>query len=719
MQFFVWHSTHKPFIFKMIYKFLYIYIMKKYLFLLIFVSFNAIAQTGFTKSDWKNQLETEKFFNNLVDGARFKIHLKELTKKPHVTGSKSNNDVIDYIAKIMNNAGLSVKKYPYDIYMSKAPGESYLEIVEPKRQPLSMMEDVLEEDPYSSDKDLWKGWNAYSGSGEVTAEVIYANYGRKEDFEKLQDMGIDISGKVVIARYGGNFRGYKAKFAEAAGAVGLIIYTDPIDSGYFKGLGYPEGPYYSESTIQRGSLLTEDFTGDPLTPYEPALPLDSEIKIKRKQPNDAKLHSIPVTPIGYGAAKEILAQMKGDVVPEGWQGGLPFTYRLQGGSTLKVFLEVNQPREFVRVNNVIGTVKGSVYPDEWVILGCHLDAWGFGATDPSSGTAMLLSLSETLGKLVIEGKGPKRSILIGHWDAEEHGVIGSTEWVEQMRDELKAKAVAYMNFDGAVSGKRFGASSSPSLKELVLDTAKEVDYPYSKMSLYDNWRGDKEAPSIGNLGGGSDHIGFYMHVGIPSMSGGAGGTTVYHSNYDSFRYYERFVDPKFQMGATIEKFAGIMSLRLANATLIPYELNRYPNDLKLHFDNAEEKVRKLKPAFKGFEKTRKAIDDLSKAATSATKSLLNRVNDIRLSSVEIQFLNQQLIALEKSFIDQKGMYYGDWFKSIYASSDPFSGYASWILPGIEYELAIKRTKKLKEWDNRYAEAIADLAEKMSKMSEKY
>jgi len=683
------------------------------------MSFSAIAQIGFTKSDWKNQLATEQLFTNLIDEARFKIHLKELTKKPHVAGSKFNNEVIDYIAKTMNSAGLAVKKYPYDIFMSKAPGESYLEIVEPKRQPLSMMEDVVEEDPYSSDKDLWKGWNAYSGSGEATAEVIYANYGRKEDFEKLQDMGIDISGKIVIARYGGNFRGYKAKFAEAAGAAGLIIYTDPIDSGYFKGLGYPEGPYYSESTIQRGSLLTEDFTGDPLTPYQPALPLDGDLKIKRKQPEDAQLHSIPVTPIGYGAAKEILGQMNGDVVPEGWQGGLPFTYRLQGGSALKVFLEVNQPREFVRVQNVIGTVIGSKYPDEWVILGCHLDAWGFGATDPSSGTAMLLSLSETLGKLVIEGKGPKRSILIGHWDAEEHGVIGSTEWVEQMRDELKAKAVAYMNFDGAVSGKRFGASSSPSLKELVMDTAKEVDYPYSEMSLYDMWRGNKKVPLIGNLGGGSDHIGFYMHVGIPSMSGGAGGTTVYHSNYDSFRYYERFVDPEFQMGATIEKFAGIMSLRLANATLIPYDLKRYPNDLKIHFDSAEEKVRKLKPAFKGFAKTRQAIDDLSKAAATATKNLSNRLNDMRISSVEIESLNRQLIALEKSFIDQKGMYYGDWFKSIYASSDPFSGYASWILPGIEYELAIKRRKKLKEWDSRYAKAIADLAQKMIKMSAKY
>ncbi len=690
--------------------------MKKCVLLLCLTSLTAVAQTGFTASDWKNQLATEEVFTNLIDDTRFKIHLKELTKKPHVAGSKANNDVIDYIAKSMNDAGLAVKKYPYDIYMSKAPGESYLEIVQPKRQPLSMKEDIVEGDPFSEDEDLWKGWNAYSGSGEVTAEVVYANYGRKEDFEKLKEMGVDVSGKIVIARYGGNFRGYKAKFAEAAGAAGLIIYTDPIDSGYFKGLVYPEGPYYSESTIQRGSLLTEDFTGDPLTPYEPALPLDGDIKIKRKKPEDAQLHSIPVTPIGYGAAKEILGQMNGDAVPSGWQGGLPFTYRLQGGSALKVFLKVEQPREFVRVHNVIGTVKGSVYPDEWIILGCHLDAWGFGATDPNSGTAMLLSLSETLGKLVNEGKGPKRSILIGHWDAEEHGVIGSAEWVEEMRDELNAKAVAYMNFDGGVSGKRFGASSSPSLKELVLASAKQVDYPYSDLSLYDQWRGTKEAPSIGNLGGGSDHIGFYMHVGVPSMSGGAGGTTVYHSNYDSFRYYERYVDPEFQMGPTIEKFAGIMSLRLANATLIPYDLNRYPNDLKGHFDRAEEKVRQLKSDFKGFEKTRQAIADLSAAAASATENLSNRINDIGLSAVEIQFLNRQLIALEKSFIDQKGMYYGDWFKSIYASSDPFSGYASWILPGIEYELAIQRTKKLKEWDNRYAKAITDLAEKMRKMS---
>ena len=686
--------------------------MKYYFLLFSTLSLNVLGQTGYSESAWNKQLATEKLFTDLVDQSRFKIHLKELTKKPHVAGSQANNDVIDYIARTMKNAGLEVKKYPYDIYMSKAPGESYLEIVQPKRQPLSMKEDFLTEDPYSMDEDLWKGWNAYSGSGAVTAEVVYANYGRKEDFEQLKKLGVEVEGKIVLARYGGNFRGYKAKFAEAAGAAGLIIFTDPMDSGYFKGLVYPEGPYYSASTIQRGSLLTEDFTGDPLTPYEPALPLDGSKKVKRRKPEEAQLHSIPVTPIGYGAAKEILGQMTGAAVPRNWQGGLPFTYRIEGGKNLKVHLKVEQPREFVRIHNVVGTVKGSVYPDEWIILGCHLDAWGFGATDPNSGTAMLLSLSETLGKLVAAGKGPKRSILIGHWDAEEHGVIGSAEWVEELRDELKAKAVAYMNFDGGVSGKRFGASSSPSLKELVLASAKQVDYPYSNVTLFDQWKGEKEVPTIGNLGGGSDHIGFYMHVGVPSMSGGAGGTTVYHSNYDSFRYYERFVDPEFQMGATIEKFAGIMSLRLANATVIPYDLLRYPNDLKGHFEKAEVKVRKQHPAFNGFQKTHEALKKLSVAAESASNNLSVKINENKLSPKAITTINQQLIALEKSFIDKKGMYYGDWFKSIYASSDPFSGYASWILPGIEYELAVKRNEKFKEWDTRYAKAIEDLTQKM-------
>ena len=339
-------------------------------------------------------------------------------------------------------------------------------------------------------------------------------------------------------------------------------------------------------------MLTTDFTGDPLTPFEPALPLDGKKKIKRLDPKEAQLHTIPVTPIGYGEAEKILGQMKGVVVPQSWQGGLPFTYRLEGGTSLTVRLKVDQKIDFVRATNVIGTLKGSEAPNEWIILGCHLDSWGFGATDPSSGTAMLLSLSQTLGKLKEDGFAPKRSILIGHWDAEEHGVIGSTEWVEQMRDQLNAKGVGYMNFDGAVSGKGFGASAAPTLKKLLVETSKNVQYPYTDQTLYEFWNKENMSePPIGNLGGGSDHIAFYMHVGVPSMSGGAGGPNVYHSNYDSFRFYEKFVDPEFQMGSMVEHIAGLMALRMANGDIIPYNLNRYAADLKMHFGNAENKIR--------------------------------------------------------------------------------------------------------------------------------
>src|SRR6056300_493028 len=552
----------------------------------------SIAQhEGYSSDSWNNQLEIEEIFANYIDKTSFKKHLKKLTERPHVVGSEANEEVIRYIGEVMGNAGLDVTNYPYDVYLPNKPGSSLIEIVTPTRKVLNQKEDILEGDPFSKDLSLWKGWNAFSGSGDVTAEIVYANYGRKEDFEELKALGVDVKGKLVLARYGRNFRGFKAKFAEANGAAGLIIYTDPKDSGFTKGLVYPEGPYYNESTIQRGSLLTTDFTGDPLTPFEPALPLDGKKKIKRMNPDQAQLHTIPVTPVAYGEAKKILGQMRGRAVPQSWQGGLPFTYRLEGGASLTVRLKVDQKIDFVRAANVVGMLKGSEAPDEWIILGCHFDAWGFGATDPNSGTAMLLSLSESLGNLAAQGYRPKRSIMIAHWDAEEHGVIGSSEWVEQLSDELGAKAIAYMNCDGGVSGKNFGASASPTLKKLITEASKAVDYPYTDQSLFDFWKRGAAEPSIGNLGGGSDHIAFYMHVGVPSLSGGAGGPTPYHSNYDSFHYYSTFVDPEFQMGPTIEHLAGLMALRLSNHSIVDYDVARYSTDLKKHFASAENKVK--------------------------------------------------------------------------------------------------------------------------------
>ena len=693
--------------------------MKRILLASIILSFCSISQAqeldGFTPNSEKAQRAIEQEFLTTVDDTAFKKHLKALTVKPHVAGNKANERVRDYMAEVMKKAGLEVALYPYDIYMSPQPGNSALELVTPLRMPLNQQENILAVDPFSSDPTLWKGWNAYSGSGDVTAEVVYANYGTIADFEKLKELGIETKGKIIIARYGGNFRGYKAKFAEASGAAGLIIYTDPKDSGFTKGLVFPEGPYYDESTIQRGSLLTLDYMGDPLTPFEPALPLDGKTKTKRMDPKDAALHNIPVTPISYDAAQEILGRMKGAPVPKEWQGGLPFTYRVDGGKELTVRLKVEQKREYVRINNVIGTLKGSEYPDEWIILGCHYDAWGYGATDPNSGTAMLLSLSETLGKLAQEGNRPKRSILIGHWDAEEHGVIGSSEWVEQMRKELEAKAVAYLNFDGGVSGKDFGASAAPTLKRLILEASKIVDYPYTDQSLYTKWAGDKKEPEIGNLGGGSDHIAFYMHAGVPSLNGGTSGPTLYHSNYDDFYYYENFVDPEFKMGPMVERLVGIMSLRLANAEMIPYDVHRYATDLKLHVSNAEVKIAKYDTLFNGFTKSKASIEVLDKTSAQWTQNLKEAFIAGTINAKKVQSLNKQLLALEKSFLEEKGMYFGSWYKSLYAASDPFSGYASWILPGLEYEIARKASDKLLEWDDRYSKAIDRLIEKIERM----
>jgi len=681
-------------------------------------SFSFAQYEGYSLTRWKNQLKIEDLFSKNIDTTSFKKHLIKLTERPHVVGSDANKAVQEYMFEVMKNAGFNVEKYPYDVYLPNKPGNSLIEIVTPTRIVLNQKEDIIPGDPFSKDPSLWKGWNAFSGTGDVTAEVVYANYGRKEDFETLKELGIEIKGKIVLAKYGGNFRGFKAKFAEANGAAGLIIYTDPKDSGYTKGLVYPEGPYYNKSTIQRGSLLTEDFTGDPLTPFEPALPLDGKKKIKRLDPKQTQLHTIPVTPIGYGEASKILGQMKGKAVPQSWQGGLPFTYRLEGGNALTIRLKVEQKIDFVRAANIVGMLKGSEAPDEWIILGCHFDAWGFGATDPNSGTAMLLSLSETLGKLKEQGFAPKRSVLIGHWDAEEHGVIGSTEWVEQMRDQLNAKGIVYMNFDGGVSGKNFGASAAPTLKKILIETSKKVKYPYSDESLYEFWKKDNlNEPTIGNLGGGSDHIAFYMHVGVPSLSGGAGGPNLYHSNYDSFKFYEQFVDPEFKMGPMVEHMVGLLTLRMANSELIPYNINRYAFDLNLHFKNATQKIKEYNSDFKGFPKTDdaiKALEESSKLLSIRISSLLSADN---FSKKLFKNINKQLIAFEKSFISNQGMYFGSWYKSLYASSDPFSGYAAWIIPGVEYEIALRSSDRLEEWDKRYAIAILNLKTKMKNLSQ--
>lgn len=680
------------------------------------LSAHAQQLTGFAPAAAERQRTCEARLADQPTPAAFRAHLKALTDEPHPAGSAANDRVRAYIDSVMTAAGLSTTHYPYDLYMPSPESAHATEValVTPTRQPLNRQEYIHEGDAFSSHPDLRPGWNAYSGSGDVTREVVYANYGRKTDFETLDSLGVGLEGKIVVARYGGNFRGFKAKYAEEHGAAGLLMYTDPADGGYTEGLPYPEGRYLSKSMIQRGSVLTP-LGGDPLTPEGPSLPTEADADVNRLDPADADLPEIPVAPLPYGAARTILSRMTGDAVPNGWQGGLPFAYRLTGGSDLTVRLKVDQPKELTRATNVVGTIEGTEHPDEWVILGSHFDAWTFGATDPNSGTAMLLTLAEALGTLADAGCRPARSIKIAHWDAEEYGILGSTEWVEQLEDELQGGAVAYLNADGAVSGARFGAAAAPSLKGPLLNAAKAVSYPGAEAdttTVYDHLAARTDpGDRLGDLGGGSDHVGFYTYAGVPSASGGFSGTTpVYHSAYDNFVWFKRFADTSFVYGPTLARLDGTLALRLANADVLPYDVTRYAEDLRGHVEAvaAQAKATDRSPSFEGLTAT---IDTLAQAAAAFEEACAERLANGPPPNAGA--LNDTLLSLEQAFLHADGMPFGDQYRSLYASPNPFNGYASWMLPGLRHPIETAApADTIDRWTAVYRDAIETLTERV-------
>jgi N-acetylated-alpha-linked acidic dipeptidase len=671
---------------------------------------------GFLSDRVEEQRMIERMLVEQNSPEGYRKHLYQLTQRPHIAGTDGSRDVINYMSRVMEEAGLEVEHYDYDAFMPR-PGEVSVSLVQPIRLPLNNQEYILDEDPYTDHPELLHGWNAYSGSGNVSGEIVYANFGTREDFQRLEEMGIDVQDKIVIARYGGNFRGYKAKFAEEAGAAGLIIYTDPENGGYMSGLTYPEGRHSSESTIQRGSLLTLDYYGDPLTPFEPALPLDRSDSPERLDEEEVAFHTIPVAPIPYGSATEIFARMKGDAVPNAWQGGLPYTYRLTGGTELIVNVSVNQPKEYTRITNVTGMVTGSEYPDEWIILGSHHDAWGFGATDPNSGTAMLLTLAESLGTLIDEGYRPRRSIMIAHWDAEEFMLIGSSEWVEELKEDLHANAILYLNADMSVTGPNFRASASPSLKKAIIEATRVVPHPDSDSSVYETWiRPEQEEPGIGNLGGGSDHVGLYMHAGVPSAGLSISGSVpVYHSNYDSFHFYESFIDSSFHYGPALAGVYGVTSLRFANADILPYDLMRYATDVTGHVETIRIRADELERNID----TEALMSEVARVETLAgeiTENIAPFLENNPEAGV-LETINAEMISLERSFLEEEGLPFSRWQQSLYSSTDPWSGYASWMMPGIRYILEDDRSDdELRQEVQRFTQAVSRLADRMETIS---
>jgi N-acetylated-alpha-linked acidic dipeptidase len=635
----------------------------------------------------------------------------QLASRPHVAGTAGDEAVIAAILDAFGQMGLDeVSRHDFHAWLP-SPVSGKVEIVSPVSRDLPVREGVLPEDPDSGHDELTIGWNAYSATGDVVGEVVYANYGTRDDFARLRDLGIEVAGRVVIARYGRNFRGFKARFAEQAGAAGLIIYTDPEDSGYRKGIPYPEGGYANDDSIQRGSIKTLPYPGDPLTPFQPA-----DRDATRRDPDQVGLPEIPVQPIGWGAASEILSRMRGPAVPSGWQGGLPFAYRLTGGPSLRVRVAVEQQATLRKTANVIGVLKGATDPTRVVVVGCHHDAWGFGAADPTSGTIVLMEVARSFAEMAAAGLRPARTIIFAAWGAEEPGIIGSVEWCETHADRLRADAVAYINLDMAAMGPRFSASAAPSLKRVIVDAARIVPQAGGTPgeTVYDRWSSGgitDGLPPFGNLGGGSDHIGFYCHLGIPSCGLGGGGSpgTSYHSNYDTLTWYRQVVGDDYESALMLTRLTDVLVARLSNAAWLPFDPAQYAADLRRHLADLRTRAEAI-GATADLAGLERAIDDLDTVAT-ALRTGLNR-HAGRLDADTTAALNAELIAVEREWLDETGLPERPWFRNLYAGSDPDCGYAAWMLPGLRYSVEKGDPTGLAAAEQRYVEAVVAVTDRL-------
>ena len=525
----------------------------------------------------------------------------------------------------------------------------------------------------------------------VEAGVVYANRGTREDFARLRELGVDCTGRIVLARYGGNYRGFKAKFAEEAGAGWLVVYTDPGDSGDDRGPVWPEGGWANATCIQRGSMLTLPYKGDPLTPGVPSLP-----GVPRLDPDEVGLPTIPIQPIGYAAATRIMAAMTGPTLAEvdgwdglaDWAGGLDVPYRLDGGD-LRLRLEVQQERAPMPTANVLGTLRGAERPDELVIVGCHHDAWGFGAADPLAGTIVLMETARAFAVAAEHGLRPRRSVVFAAWGAEEFGIIGSSEWVEANRDRLGAHAVAYLNLDMAAMGTNFGASATPSLAAAVVEAAGLVPQPRGSedadagdagdVTVASRWAGERGTAACGDLGGGSDHVGFLCHVGVPCVSLHAGGSrgTSYHSNYDTLTWYRSTVGDDYAGALMLARITAALATSLADRPVPPIDQTAIVEGLPARLDRLDVLATEA-----GLTLDASPLRAALAEATAACRDARSRIAEIEASgdAEAIDELVADLVRFERVWLDGEGLPGRTWFANTFAASDRDSGYGAVVLP---------------------------------------
>src|SRR5215470_9917338 len=647
--------------------------------------------------DSAGEQDVERRFLAAPDPKLAEEHLRILTQAPHVAGSPEDRATAEYVAKKFREAGLEAEIVEYKVWLNY-PSEIRVDMTAPAGVEMhGPQREHVDSDPFQDDARIVNTYNGMSPSGDVEAEVVYANYGSPEDFDKLKQLNVDVRGKIALVRYGQNFRGVKAFVAQERGAVGVIIYSDPKDDGYFRGDPYPKGPWRPASGTQRGSVgYMFQFPGDPTTPGVASLASlpDSQRTVPE---NSAQLPKIPVTPLSYADASPILEHLGGPPSPREWQGALPFTYHV-GPGPAKVRIHLKQDYQLRTIWDVIGKVRGTASPDEWVVAGNHRDAWVYGAVDPNSGTAAMLETVHGIGDLLKSGWKPRRTIVIGSWDAEEEGLIGSTEWGEDHAQQL-ANADSYFNMDVGVSGAKFEASAVPSLKQFIREIAKAVPSP-AGTTVYEAWKKagksenqpthqtgdnsyDRPAASmnsdvpVGDLGSGSDYTVFLQHLGVPSSDvRSVGDYGVYHSVFDNFAWFKKFGDPDFRYEQQMSRVYGLEILRMADADVLPYDYENYGKEVTAYIEAARQKA---KNRFGDKAPDFTAALDGSRHLQEAGAKLLQKQ---RKFPGDPGRLNAALRNAERALLIPEGLPNRPWYHHAIYAPGQYTGYAAVVIPGV-------------------------------------
>lgn len=650
---------------------------------------------GFTPDSATREAAVEEKLKSIPTPEEERRQHRIFTAEPHVAGSKRNNELAEYIRDEWKKQGFEdVVIRRYDVYGTN-PKSASLEMIAPVDYQATLREAALPGDDDSKNPAISGAWLGMSISGDVTAPVIYAHSGNPEDYDVLRKNGISVKGKIVLVRYSNpySYRGFKALTAQREGAAAILIYSDPQEDGYKKGKVDPDGPWGPEYHIQRGAI-TYDFMvpGDPQTPGWASVPGAKRIPIE----DAVSAPKIMAMPLSWHDAKPLLENMDGPVAPDSWQGGLGFPYHL-GGERVKVHLKIEMENGTQPYYVVEGRIRGAELPDEWIVLGNHRDAWVFGGVDPSSGTASMMELTRALGKLTKEGMRPRRTIVVCSWDGEEVGLTGSTEWGEQFADELRAKAVAYINVDEATSGPNFHGQAVASLAPMLVETSRTLQDPSGK-SLYEAWkataaREKEEGHQSGQMndsgvadsgladtriGSGSDHTVFLNFVGMPviglQFDGDYG---VYHSAYDDFYWMNHFGDPGYRYHKLMSQLWGVTALRLANADLLPFDFASYASNVRQFVDELTKgkDISRLDLA-----DVRKDIDNFEAAGRHLNESLNRKLAPGQIDPKVALKLNHGMMQVERNWLNPDGIPGRPWFKHILYGAR-FT-YAHLELPGL-------------------------------------